>query len=285
MFFVSRVRRWTHDFYFRLLTGGIGLILTTAILNYSMATSLNTAVAHNFYRIKDWSSQWGLSAVQQRAMLALVASMLAQIGQHAESLQMTIQYLHTFQGQALDAEAQSALVKALLEALRSPLDAFDDRVALCEATSTLNVTGEAAKLAALLKILCNGSLEEFDAFRASNGALFSSHSLSAEDLEHKLRVLTLCSLAAQNCPKRELSFAALSAALKVDIAEVELWVVEAVASGLLVASIDQLQSTVTVNRFAYRSFGANDWKAVQKGLRELSQQISTATAHIHERNA
>lgn len=60
-----------------------------------------------------------------------------------------------------------------------------------------------------------------------------------------MKLLTLCSLAAQATDK-VLTFGAIQSALQVDAAEVELWVIEAIGERLLEASIDQLNSTVTV---------------------------------------
>lgn len=249
-------------------------------MTYALAASLTSLAAHLAERVDGWIVSWELSAAQQRELFKHLAKVLSAENQHAQSLQVTIKYLQTHKDQALSAEALAVLQTALISAVQSPLEAFNDRVALYEAVLALNVSGDSAKLLALLKILCDGSLADFHAFRAANAALLASNKLNGDDLEHKLRILTICSLAAQSSPKRELSFAAISAALMVDISDVEIWVVEAIAAGLLEASINQLQSTVTVSSYSYRSFGTNDWRALQKGLRELSQQLASACSTI-----
>lgn len=245
-----------------------------------MATSQVSLVAHMASRVEDWCSVWKLSAEQHRSLLLLLSKVLLADHQANQSLQVIIRFLQTYNGQPLDNVALGVLNTALVDAISSPLESFPDRAKLYEAISSTNVSGDSAKLLSLLKILCDGSLEEFSSFSKSNADIFASHKLNSNDLEHNMRILTLCSLAAQVSPKREISFADISTALKVDISEVELWVVEAIAAGLLDASIDQLQSMVTVTRYSYRAFGLEDWKALQKGLKDLSQQVHVAVASV-----
>eukprot|EP00981_Chlorochromonas_danica_P016202 scaffold16029_cov179-Ochromonas_danica.AAC.2 len=250
-----------------------------AIFNYAIATGLTNLVAQLSSRVEEWIAAWGLSATQQRPLLKVLGELLQADKQGEQSLQVIIRYLQTFKGQALDREAQQTVVTALVQAVQSPLEVFSDRLALHDVVSTLSVSEEASKLLSLLKVLCDGGLDDFQSQRGALTAVLNSHKLSADDIEHKLRILSLCSLASQVSPKRDLTFASISAALKVDVADVEIWVVEAVAAGLLDASIDQLQSVVTVNRFSYRSFGNNDWKALQKGLKELAAQLNTVAVN------
>lgn len=97
----------------------------------------------------------------------------------------------------------------------------------------------------LLKIIVDGALPEYLAFQTANKAVFAQHSLDAEALERAVKLLTLSSLAAQAVDK-QLAFGAIESGLQIDAAEVELWVIEAIAEKLLEASIDQLNGTVTI---------------------------------------
>jgi len=97
----------------------------------------------------------------------------------------------------------------------------------------------------LLKIIVDGALPEYLAFQTAHKAVFAQHNLDMEGLERGVKLLTLSSLAAQAADK-QLTFAAIEIALQIDAAEVELWVIEAIAEKLLEASIDQLHATVTI---------------------------------------
>jgi translation initiation factor 3 subunit M len=102
-------------------------------------------------------------------------------------------------------------------------------------------------LAELLRIICDGALTDFLAFQgaAANKAALTQHKLDAASLEHNVKLLALCALAAQATDK-SLTFGAIQTALQVQAEEVELWVIEAIGEKLLEASIDQITGTVTV---------------------------------------
>ena len=103
-------------------------------------------------------------------------------------------------------------------------------------------------LVELLRIVCDGSLSDFVGYTSSaaNKGVLAQHGLDAEALEHSMKLLALCSLAAQTTDK-QLTFGAIQAALQLeDACEVELWVIEAIGERLIEASIDQLNSSVTI---------------------------------------
>ena len=98
-------------------------------------------------------------------------------------------------------------------------------------------------LMTLLRIICDGSISEFSTFKNTKGAVMKQHNLNVDSIEHSLRLLALCSLAARSSEK-VLSFAAIKEVLGcVDDEEAEVWVIEAISENLLSASIDQLSGT------------------------------------------
>ena len=66
----------------------------------------------------------------------------------------------------------------------------------------------------------------------------------------------------------------IAQALKIDVQDVEMWVVEAISLGLLEASMDQFEAIVTVNRYAHRSFGTEQWKSLQVRLKALRATVA-----------
>lgn len=108
-----------------------------------------------------------------------------------------------------------------------------------------NFSAAVKPLVELLKIIVDGALSEYLTFQTAQKTVFAQYKLDAEALERSVKLLTLSSLAAQASDKL-LTFGAIQTALQIDEAEVELWVIEAIAEKLLEASIDQLNATVTI---------------------------------------
>lgn len=62
--------------------------------------------------------------------------------------------------------------------------------------------------------------------------------------------------------------------MQVPVAEVESWVVQAIAEGLIDAKMDQPASTVTVTRAMQREFGAAQWGSLQSKLRAWRDSVA-----------
>ncbi len=97
----------------------------------------------------------------------------------------------------------------------------------------------------MLRIICDGNLDDFNNFRSNHRALMIDNKLDESKLEHNIRLLTLTSLAG-NASNRVVPFQTISTALKIQLDEVELWVIEAIAHNLINGSLDQVNSTLTV---------------------------------------
>jgi len=147
------------------------------------------------------------------------------------------------------------------------------------------ITAAATKsLYELLRIFQEGKLDDFESFASSNPSAVTDAGLSRETCVRHMRLLSLCSLAAEH---EEIPYSAIGSTLRVDDAEVESWVISAVSSGLLVAKMDQLQKVVLVERCVVRKFGQEQWgdlkgrldawkKNVGGILRGLEQSQATA---------
>lgn len=219
-----------------------------AIFNYSRANNLTGVIGHFFNKFEEWVSTWGVTADQQRTLLKSIAMALEQEGQHSSAFKALIRYFKTFgaTNAKYPADVEPLILNALLHAIKSPINAFADRTALLEAFASASfATAGLSGLVELLKIICDGSLEDFQKFSKANAALFTSHKLDVTQFEHTVKLLTLCSLAAQ-ATNKTLTYASVQTALQIDESEVEMWAVEAISENLLEATIDQLNSTITI---------------------------------------
>jgi translation initiation factor 3 subunit M len=68
--------------------------------------------------------------------------------------------------------------------------------------------------------------------------------------------------------------------LQVPVSEVESWVVQAIAEGLIDAKMDQPAATVTVTRAMQREFGTAQWGSLQAKLRAWRDSVSGLLAMV-----
>jgi translation initiation factor 3 subunit M len=73
--------------------------------------------------------------------------------------------------------------------------------------------------------------------------------------------------------------------LQIDGADVEGWVVKAIARGLLDGRMDQTARTVTVTRAAQRVFGDQEWSALRDKLRGWRDSVSGLLAVMRPESA
>ena len=110
-----------------------------------------------------------------------------------------------------------------------------------------------------------GKLEDYQEFIKSNGgeSVLSQWDLSPGECTRNLRILSLCSLAAEH---EEIPYTVVASTLQTESSDVEKWVIAAVSSGLLSAKMDQLQEQVIVERCVVRKFEMEQWKGLQSSL-------------------
>jgi translation initiation factor 3 subunit M len=138
----------------------------------------------------------------------------------------------------------------------------------------------------LLKIICDGSLDDFQSFKSSNenSSIFKENAIQWSDIEYKMKLLTLCSLCGTAANNKNLSYSVIAQGLKIQLDEVEDWIIDAIGQNLIDGSMDQLNSSFIVTRYTHRSFGTNQWKLLQNKLKELRKQVSHVTENIQRSN-
>lgn len=109
-------------------------------------------------------------------------------------------------------------------------------------------------------------------FIKSNGgnSILSQWGLLPDECTRHIRILSLCSLAAEH---EEIPYQVVANTLQTSPDDVEKWVIAAVSSGLLSAKMDQLQQQVIVERCVVRKFDMDQWKALQSRLHLWKQNV------------
>lgn len=84
-------------------------------------------------------------------------------------------------------------------------------------------------------------------------------------LERKIRLLTLASLAFENVG-RDLAYAKIAHALQIEPVAVERWVIDVVRAGLVSGKLSQTAQTLHVARATARTFERAQWEALEQRL-------------------
>lgn len=141
-------------------------------------------------------------------------------------------------------------------------------------TTFFFISTATAGLHGLLQVFQEGKLDEYHAFLKANGGeakVLQPYGLSSETCIRQMRILSLCSLAAEH---EEIPYSAVAKTLLLPSEdEVESWVIAAVSSGLLTAKMDQLQQKVMVERCVVRKFDMTQWKILQSRLKTWKQNV------------
>jgi translation initiation factor 3 subunit M len=89
--------------------------------------------------------------------------------------------------------------------------------------------------------------------------------LNTTELERKIRLLTLASLAFENVGK-DLSYTSIAASLQIGEAEVERWVIDSLRAGLVGGRLSQIHRNLNVVRATPRNFGPGQWEILEQRL-------------------
>lgn len=260
------------------------------IFQYALDTQQAADVAGFHTRVKEWCDSWtSLSAEQKQQLFLLVRRVLLATPNTASSSDARaffLHYLRTFaQDQPLPASAcGTETLDAVVEFCKTPVDCIFERDALLGALTEAQVRNVEAlqQLRSLLSIFCNGDFRDFKKFlsNSSNANALKQYEMDTALLETNMRVVTLCSLASS---KDVLAYDEIAKCLEIAEEEVEVWVIECIASNVLEAAVDQMTRRVTVSRCSYREFGSTQWNDVQRKLNALRGDISHIFNDIRSR--
>lgn len=179
--------------------------------------------------------------------------------------QFTLLLVETYSNADIDALGLEAARQAAIGAIRDPVSLFVQQRKILSLPAVQALETSDASLFALLKVIQEGKLEDYHSYIQSNGgdSVLAQWGLSSEDCSRHMRILSLCSLAAEH---EEIPYTVVADTLQTDAGDVEKWVISAVSSGLLLAKMDQLEQKVMVERSVVRKFDMEQWKALQSRL-------------------
>lgn len=184
----------------------------------------------------------------------------------------TLLVVETYTTSDVDKEGLESSQKAAIGAIRDPVSLFVEQRNILSLPAIQSLKKNSAPLLALLRVFREGKLEDYHSFVKSNGGdgALAKWGLSPDECIRHMRILSLCSLAAEH---EEIPYQVVADTLQTTSGEVEKWVIAAVSSGLLSAKMDQLQEKVIVESCVVRKFDMDQWKALQSRLRLWKQNV------------
>mmetsp|Transcript_21180 Transcript_21180/g.50276 ORF Transcript_21180/g.50276 Transcript_21180/m.50276 type:complete len:412 (-) Transcript_21180:186-1421(-) len=171
----------------------------------------------------------------------------------------------TYSSDQIDSYALEAAKLATVGAIRDPVTLFVQQRKILSLPAVQALEASDAPLFGLLKVFQEGQLNDYQSYIRSAGgdSVLAQWGLVADDCSRHMRILSLCSLAAEH---EEIPYSVVAETLQTPAGDVEKWVISAVSSGLLSAKMDQLQQKVMVERSVVRKFDMDQWKALQARL-------------------
>ena len=226
--------------------------------------------------------KWGAPLAAKQKLYQTIASVLPDNRKQRFLLLLVESY-----GNTVDGAGRQAAHQAAVGAIRDPIGLFRQQRNLLGLAAIQALEKDEPVLWGLLKIFQEGKLSDFQAFIQKNGgaSALSKLNLDATACEKNMRILSLCSLAAEH---EEIPYQVIAETLAIKPESVESQVIAAVNSGLLEAKMDQLAQKVMVERCVVRKFDIDEWKGLQKrlqtwrknvgGILEALKQSQAATA-------
>lgn len=224
-------------------------------------------------------NDWNVDANEKRCLLEALARAMETIGKLAEKQRFWLLVLETFSEDSLDTILKNDMAievaqNATIGAIQDPIALFTEQRGMLDlpAVKALKETSNESQtqLYNLLSIFLSGKLNDFFAFQKQYPSALSQYDISEENATKNIRILSLCSLAAEH---NEIPYDVIASTLGIDSSEVESWVITACASGLLVAKMDQLQQVVMVEKCVVRQFGLEQWKVLQVRLNGWKKNV------------
>mmetsp|Transcript_44365 Transcript_44365/g.106898 ORF Transcript_44365/g.106898 Transcript_44365/m.106898 type:complete len:400 (-) Transcript_44365:100-1299(-) len=213
-------------------------------------------------KLSSMLDDWQVEPVNRRALYRAAASGTTS---SLSEQRFTLLTIETYSESDVDAEALESAKKAAIGAIRDPVSLFVEQRKILSLPAIQALKENFAPLLDLLRVFQEGKLEDYQSFVKTNGgeSVLAQWELSPAECTRHIRILSLCSLAAEH---EEIPYSIVANTLQTESSDVEKWVIAAVSSGLLSAKMDQLQEQVIVERCVVRKFEMEQWKGLQSRL-------------------
>ncbi|KAJ1484560.1 hypothetical protein T484DRAFT_1796769 [Baffinella frigidus] len=220
-------------------------------------------LAPQFAQLDEMLAEWGTDIAKTRDLYTIIFTAMSTFDNKEGAHEYRLKFLKSFAGESNLSGSKEQAKAVVVEAIaNAKVFQFDTYLEL-DAVAALQKDSTDAKAYELLKLFAGENLDAFNKFYAANTAYVNGLGLKKEDCLVKMRLLTLCSLAAA---KKEIGYAEIAKALEVPEADVEPWAIKAITVKLMDAKMDQLNKNLVVSRCTDRMFSQEQWASLRSKL-------------------
>lgn len=232
---------------------GLRLPVNEALIRTAAAHDELEQLALSLPEVEKWLSEWEVSQEEKSAYLKVLVDTFAY--DPVLSYKYQLAYVRSLPS------SSEAAVDLVATALRLP-SVFD-----FDALFRLNavVAAKDSDIYPLLQIFLNDGLSEYKAWAANHADVLSKYNLDPAQLERKIRLLSLTTLAFQNVG-RDLPYSTIADVLQVEPSQVERWVIDVLRAQLVSGKLSQTSQTFHIVRASARAFEREQWEALEKRL-------------------
>ena len=255
-----------------------------AVLQVVRSSSNFEVLKPQLKNLDSWLEQWESDEDDQRQLFLALADVASDGGEADLSYQYLVRVLSTFSSDESSVpEARALSLRALKAALIHPSHFdFQDLTAL-DAIQALRRSDPI--YFELLELFTSETLDDFDDFKEQYSGWLAKEGLDEAVLDRKMRLLTLCSLAASAHQSRSLKYSEIAKGLQIPDGDVEMWVIDVIRAGLVEGKLSQLNQTFLIHRATYRVFGESQWREVDARLSMWKNSLKGVLEVIRQQKA
>lgn len=243
---------------YTLLINVLKLIKETGTMRY---------VNLDINQISEWLEKWKCDVQEQRDVFRLLHEAFSAIHQGEKAIAALVRLLKLYaENEGVDAKSDAHI--CVISHIAHPKIFVMDHLLDLHPIRALD--GQLSH--ELLQIFVNGDLNEYIEFYNNNTDFVEKLAVTHDENLRKMRLLTLSSMA-QDCT--EIEFAQLTAKLNLAHSDVEPFIIEAIASGLIKGKINEPEEKVLISSTINRTFKEQQWNLIKTKLELWQKNLVT----------
>ncbi|KAF8592729.1 PCI domain-containing protein [Ramaria rubella] len=209
--------------------------------------------------MEKWLDEWDIAVDEKSEFIKCISDAFHKVGQNEISYTYLVLYARSISPNS--PKAKPVALTVIATSLRLPsIFNFDPLLKIDSIR-----TAKDHQIFHLLKILLNGGISEYQTWLETNEAVLSEFELDKTQLERKIRLLVLADLGSRNIG-RDVPYSEIASALKIEVSQVEAWVIDVIRTRLLSGRLSQPRQTLHITRSTSRSFGRGEWETLERRL-------------------
>eukprot|EP01091_Cochliopodium_minus_P002409 TRINITY_DN12270_c0_g1_i1.p1 TRINITY_DN12270_c0_g1~~TRINITY_DN12270_c0_g1_i1.p1 ORF type:complete len:494 (+),score=134.66 TRINITY_DN12270_c0_g1_i1:1-1482(+) len=251
------------------------------LIRYAFTHQLGKYILPILQNIDNLLKQYNVPLNSTRDIYKVIGEGLQNLKKGYEAFEYGKKYLASFEDEKEEVIEKSLdyIETIVLDGIKLPQVFELETILDFKCTSTLAKKENTKLTHQLLKIFVNDTLDQFLIFQKNNQSFISQKNLDEQVLLKKIKLLSLSSLATG---KKEITFAEISEALKVEEIDVDKWVINAISSEVIDGKLDQFTRTVHIKWALNRVFLQNDWVKLNDSFNNWSHQITILKEVMNE---